>query len=152
LVCANCASLVVMPLSVTDCVLAFTSVTCTTGDVVDIDCPPKATGEAFIERLKLEVGTNFASTLEAAVAVTLHVPSPVHAPVHPANTEPADAVAVSVRVEPLFTFIEQVAPHEMPEGFELTLPEPLPERVTVMANVGGGGGKSAGSNGRIWYE
>jgi hypothetical protein len=43
---------------------------------------------------------NVALTLLAASIVTLHVPVPEHAPVHPANVDIASGVAVSVTTVP----------------------------------------------------
>jgi hypothetical protein len=80
---------------------------------------------------------NFAVTERACVIVTEHVPVVfVHAPVHPSNVEPSARVAVNTTVALLLYVSLQSLPQSMPDGAEVTLPEPVPDFVTVSANVG----------------
>jgi hypothetical protein len=46
-------------------------------------------------------GANVAVTVVAALTVTVHLPAPLHPPLHPMNVEPVAAVAVSVTAVPL---------------------------------------------------
>ena len=61
----------------------------------------------------------------------MHVPVPVHAPVHPVKTELAPGLAVSVTDVPTVKLALHVSPQLMPEGALVTVPAPLPEFVTV---------------------
>jgi len=76
---------------------------------------------------------NVTVTLLACVTVTVQVPVPLHAPLHPVNAEPVAGVAVSVTFVPLEKVALQVVPQERPEGFEATVPEPRPCFRTVRA-------------------
>jgi hypothetical protein len=58
--------------------------------------------------------------------VPLHPP-----PLHPAKVEFAPAVAVSVTDVPELKFAWQVCPQLMPEGLLVTLPVPVPLKLTV---------------------
>src|SRR5262245_16170063 len=51
--------------------------------------------------------------------------------VQPANVEPAAGVTVSVTVLPIAKSAVQVAPQLIPEGDEVTVPEPAPAVVTL---------------------
>src|SRR4051812_46465347 len=72
---------------------------------------------------------NVAVTLCAALIVTWQVAVPEHAPPQPVNT-PVVACAVSVTVLLVAKVAEQVAPQLMPAGWLVTVPAPLPWRVT----------------------
>ena len=61
---------------------------------------------------------------------------PEHAPDQPVKVEPDVGVAVRVTEVPLVNDAEQVEPHEMPAGFDDTLPAPVPDRLTERAKVG----------------
>jgi len=61
----------------------------------------------------------------------VHVPVPVHAPVHPAKIELVPGLAVSVTDVPLANVALHVEPQLIPEGVLVTVPVPLPESVTV---------------------
>jgi hypothetical protein len=63
--------------------------------------------------------------------VTLHAPVPVHAPLQPANVEPAAAVGVSVTIVPVGKLAEQVVGQLIPEGELDTVPLPVPASVTL---------------------
>jgi hypothetical protein len=62
-----------------------------------------------------------------------HAPVPEQAPLHPANVEPLAGVAVSVTLVPLEKLAVHAVPHVMPEGLEVTVPLPVPARVTSSA-------------------
>jgi hypothetical protein len=71
------------------------------GAVVFIDCPLKSSEAGLAERTPAEAEkSNVAVTPCAALIVTWHAPVPAHAPLQPANTEPAPGVGESVTVEP----------------------------------------------------
>src|SRR5256885_87220 len=77
------------------------------------------------------IRVNVAVTALAAVIVTLHAPVPLHAPDQPANVDPVAALAVSNTTVPWVKLAEQVVPHEMPAGLDVTVPLPEPARVTA---------------------
>jgi hypothetical protein len=72
-----------------------------------------------------------AVVLLAASIVTWHVPVPVHAPLHPTKVDPAAGVELSVTDVAASKLDEQVAPHVMAAGDEITVPAPVPVFVTV---------------------
>jgi len=76
-----------------------------------------------------------AVTVRAAVIATVQVAVPVQAPLQPANTEPAAGAAVSVTDAPLLNAKLHSVPQLIPAGDEVTVPVPLPARVTVAVNV-----------------
>lgn len=79
---------------------------------------------------------NVAVTARAAVMETVHVVAePEQAPLHPANTEPDTGAAVNVTEAPLLNAKLHNVPQLMPAGDEVTVPLPLPARVTVAVNV-----------------
>lgn len=55
---------------------------------------------------------------------------PLQLPDQPVNAEPALALVVSEMVAPDATLIEHALPQEIPAGFEVTMPLPLPDGVT----------------------
>jgi hypothetical protein len=75
--------------------------------------------------LKSAVTEVFSST------VKLQLPAPLHDPDQPANSEPVDALAVSVRLVPAGKLAEQVPPQLIPAGLLVTVP--LPEVSTLKA-------------------
>jgi len=80
---------------------------------------------------------NVAATDRAALIATVHVDAvPVQLPVQPPKIEPPDDAAVSVTEVPLVYEAEHVAPQLIPAGELVTVPLPLPDLVTVRANVG----------------
>jgi len=56
-------------------------------------------------------------------------------PVQPISTDPDAATAVSVTEDPTTYGSAQSAPQLMPAGFDVTVPVPLPARLTVTGNV-----------------
>ena len=77
-------------------------------------------------------GAKVAVTVVAALNVTTQAPVPEQAPPpHPVNVEPAAAAAVRVTLLPLAKLEEQAAPQLMPAGELVTLPLPVPERLTL---------------------
>jgi hypothetical protein len=81
----------------------------------------ESTGYLIVRR------TNVALTEAVALMVTVHVAfDPVHAPDQPANTDVLLGLACSVTVDPAVYDSEQSLPHEMPAGFDVTVPLPVP--------------------------
>jgi hypothetical protein len=97
---------------------------------------PEPLPENVTDRGKLE-GTvlKVAVTDCAAFMVTLQAPAPVQAPLQPAKVAPAAAVAVNVTTVPLLKFALQVTGQLMPAGLLLTVPLPVPARLTVRGKV-----------------
>ncbi len=62
-------------------------------------------------------------------------PDVVVQPVQPVRIDPDAATAVSVTEDPLTYGSEQSVPQVMPAGFDVTVPVPLPARLTVTGNV-----------------
>ena len=73
---------------------------------------------------------NVAVTDLAALIVTLQVPVPLQAPLQPAKVDPAAAAAVKVTTVPLLKFALQVLGQVIPLGLLVTLPLPVPAKVT----------------------
>jgi hypothetical protein len=76
-----------------------------------------------------------AVTVSAAAIVTTQAPVPLHAPLHPANTDPSDAACVSVTCVPLAKFAVHVGLQLTPAGALVTVPVPVPASVIVKATV-----------------
>src|SRR5262249_59909407 len=67
----------------------------------------------------------------AALIVTAQVPVPVQPPpLQPVKVDPAAGVAVRVTAVPLANVAEHVAPHVMPAGALVMVPDPAPVLLT----------------------
>jgi hypothetical protein len=94
------------------------------GLLVTLPSPPVATVRVC------GVSPNGALTTLTESALTVQEPRPVHAPpLHPPNTEPVPAVAVSVALVPNGSIVLQFPGQAMPTG-EVTVPSPLTTAVT----------------------
>src|SRR5258708_2136099 len=83
--------------------------------------------------VKVTCRMNVATTSWAAVIVTVQAPVPVHAPLQPAKREPGSAAAVNVTTVPSSKVAAHVLPHSIAAGADVTMPLPVPSRVTVSA-------------------
>jgi hypothetical protein len=99
------------------------------GLLVTVPVPARVTVSIAVfcaELLKVAV------TCSLAPSVTTHVGLlPQSLPVHPAKIELAPAVAVRVTADPVEKPALQLCPQLMPAGLLVTLPEPIPAKVTV---------------------
>lgn len=77
------------------------------------------------------MGAKVATTLVAAVGVTVQAPVPAHAPLQPVKTESASGVAVRLRLTPAGKLAAHVMPQSMPAGVEAMIPPPAPILLTV---------------------
>ena len=68
------------------------------------------------------------------LSVTLHEPVPEQAPLHPVNIWPVFGVAARPMTVPAPPVMEQVAPQLMPAGELVTVPVPLPAKLTDSVN------------------
>ena len=73
----------------------------------------------------------FAVTETGPPKVTLHVPVPLQVPPHPEKVMPESGVAVKVTCVLLANVAVQVDPQLMPDGLLVTVPVPVPAKVTV---------------------
>ena len=96
---------------------------------VPVPLPASVTDKAKFTVLKVAV------TDCEALIVTVQMPVPEQAPLHPANVEPADGLAVKLTVEPLAKLALHVPGQLMPAGVLETVPVPVPARLTVSGNV-----------------
>jgi hypothetical protein len=95
---------------------------------VPVPVPPSVTFSAKLNGAAL----NVAVTVLAALITTTHEGAELpHDPPQPAKVDPADGVAVSVTEAPDAKYATQVEPQLSPEGVLVTLPVPVPPRVTV---------------------
>src|SRR5258706_5888573 len=70
--------------------------------------------------------------------VTVQLPVPEQAPLQPVKLDPEAGVAVRDTIVPWLKFAPHVAPQLMPAGALATVLVPVPLRVTLSANCGGG--------------
>jgi hypothetical protein len=68
--------------------------------------------------------------------VTAQAPVPVHAPLQPANAEPAAGAAARLTTAPEPKDAEQEVPQLIPVGKLVTVPMPVPDLLTFRAKVG----------------
>ena len=87
-----------------------------------------------IERLNV-CKLNVAVTDLAASMMTVHVPVPEQAPLHPTKMELAAGAAVNVTDVPALNDAEQVAPQLIPAGEEVIVPVPVPVLATERLKV-----------------
>lgn len=76
-----------------------------------------------------------AVTFFAASMVTEQLAVPLHAPLQPSSVEPLAGVAVRLTTVPLGKEAEHVAPQSILAGLLVTVPLPVPARVTVSGLV-----------------
>ncbi len=79
---------------------------------------------------EVETASKVALTVVAAFTTTEQAAVPLHAPPHPANTDPAAVAAVRVTCVPAVTDWLHVAPQAIPAGTPVTVPAPVPLVVT----------------------
>lgn len=124
------------------------------GEAVSVTAEPTAKGAEHVEPHEMPVGDEAtvpepelrlaldtvrvaadekdAVTLLAAFIATVQVvPVPAQSPDQPVNTDPVAREAVRVTEVPAGYDFEQLEPHEMPDGFDVTVPAPVPDLVTV---------------------
>ncbi len=65
-----------------------------------------------------------AVTVSACIIVIAHRPVPVQAPPQPPNVAVGSGVAVNTTTAPISKGAWQMAPHKIPSGSDVTLPEP----------------------------
>src|SRR5690242_13938654 len=105
--------------------------------VVPTNCPPKL--RLVAERLTIgapATAVKVAVTAWLAVMETMQVPVPEQAPLQPTKVEPELAAAVSVTDWPLPKWAEHTLGQLMPAGLLLTVPLPVPARLTVSGKLG----------------
>jgi hypothetical protein len=73
--------------------------------------------------------------VQPMIPVIVTVPVAVQLPDQPANVEPEPGVAVNATEVPLFSVVEHVVPQLIPAGLLVTVPVPVPARVTVSMYV-----------------
>ena len=73
--------------------------------------------------------------VQPMLPVIVTVPAVVQLPDQPANVEPDAGIAVKVMAVPLFSVVEQVLPQLIPVGLLVTVPVPVPARLTVSMYV-----------------
>src|SRR5687767_7758208 len=104
------------------------SVTAAPGVVVPTDAPPKASGLGLAEPVGVPAASvKVAVTVAAAESVTTHVPVPLQPPpLQPVKSESPPGLAVNVTKFDAANDAEQVEPHSMPDGLDVTSPDPVP--------------------------
>jgi len=105
--------------------------------MTSVPCPPLLTlkvDEAALT-LKSTVPKVAVTAAAALLMVTVHVPVPLQPlPLHPVNVDPEAAVAVRT-TGPSAKFALHVAPQLIPAGALVTVPAPVPAKVTVTGYV-----------------
>ena len=81
-------------------------------------------------------GAKVAVTEAAAFSVTSQVVVPEHPPLHPVKLEESFGAAVRVTSVPVMNELEHAVPQLIPLGLLITLPPPLPARVTERTETG----------------
>src|SRR3989338_11716099 len=85
--------------------------------------------------LRAPLGVNVAVAVMFALILSVQFPVPVHAPVHPVKVSPDAGVAVRVTDVPELSETEHVGPQLMVAPLPITVPEPVPDLVTVRVYV-----------------
>ena len=98
------------------------------GLLVTVPIPPPA---KVTVTLAVEFEVKLALTEALFCKVTAHEAVPLHAPLHPENVEPVEAVAVSVIGVPVANIAVHVDPQLMPTGVLMTDPDPPPASWTL---------------------
>ena len=94
---------------------------------VTVPAPPPAFPTSRVNGTR----ANVAVAVWFAVMVSVHGPSPEHAPDQPSNVEPVPEDAVSVTEVPWSNWYEQLEPHAIPAGLDVTVPVPVPAFCSV---------------------
>ena len=105
--------------------------------VVPINCPPKL--RLATDKLTTGVppsAVKLAVTDWLAVMDTMQVAGPEQAPLQPAKLEPLAGVAVRVTEVPLAKLAEHTAGQLIADGLLVTVPLPVPARLTFKGNTG----------------
>ena len=76
-------------------------------------------------------GLKVADTVCGELKLTEQAPVPEHAPLQPANTDPAAGVAARLTLVPEAYGAEHVEPQLMPAGELVIVPDPAPSKVVV---------------------
>jgi hypothetical protein len=101
-----------------------------TGD--EVTAPPPV--PVFVRVRAYCIFVNVAVTDLAASIVTTQLPVPLHPdPLQPVKVDVPSGAAVRVTPVPLSNDAEQIPPHRIPDGLEVTLPPPVPLFVTLRA-------------------
>ena len=77
---------------------------------------------------------NVAVTDSDAFMVIEHAPVPVHAPLQPTKVEPEAGLSVRFTTAPLSKYALHAPGHVIPPGLLVTVPDPVPARVTVRSS------------------
>ena len=93
-------------------------------------------GEDFISpeptpsfcRFKVNNGAKTALTVLFLLMVRMQELVPVHSPDQPVKADPIAGVAVKVTEAPLTNEKEHIVPQSIPDGVDVTVPEPVPSR------------------------
>ena len=108
---------------------------------------PEPVPVLFTASLNVTVGLGTASKLAVTAWSWLNVRSqlsvPLQAPDQPVKTEPSAGVAIRLTLVASSKFMEQVVPQSMPAGSLITVPEPVPDLLTLRMKVGLGVGSGS---------
>lgn len=96
-------------------------------------CPPAEATVVFVvgQEPATDAGAKVALTLLDALKVNVQAAVPVQAPLQPMKVVPVAGVAINVTFEPTANGAEQLLVQLMPEGVEVTVPEPVTATLSV---------------------